>query len=439
MAERFLASLVPQSERCLSIAPMAGFLRTTLGPGLLFAGAAVGVSHLVQSTRAGAEHGVALLLVVIAANVVKYPAFSFGPRYAAATGTSLLEGYRRQGVWALALYALLTLGTMFTVQAAVTIVTAAILKALFELESTPFAISVALLVLCAAILAVGHYRWLDRLMKVVVAALTVMTVIATVLVLPRIDWTSSGWLPMGDHWNLVFIAALVGWMPSAIDISVWHSLWTLAKRRDTRHAPSVRDSMLDFKIGYFGTALLAVCFLLLGAGVVYGTGAAMPGSAGGFANQVIALYASTLGDWSRPLIGGCALMVMFSTTLTVVDGFPRAIAALVERVGSAEEAGAGEAVGRERVSYWIALVVMFIGSVVLLRYFLGKFTTLIDVATTISCLTAPLLAMLNHRAIFGAEVAEADRPGARMRWASLICIGLLAVLAVAWIQGRYMS
>jgi hypothetical protein len=29
----------------------------SLGPGLLFAGAAIGVSHLVQSTKAGAEFG----------------------------------------------------------------------------------------------------------------------------------------------------------------------------------------------------------------------------------------------------------------------------------------------------------------------------------------------------------------------------------------------
>ena len=78
-----------------------------LGPGLLWAGAAVGVSHLVQSTRAGASFGLGLVVVVLAANFFKYPAFQFGPRYAAATGTSLLEGYRRQGRWALVLYAVL--------------------------------------------------------------------------------------------------------------------------------------------------------------------------------------------------------------------------------------------------------------------------------------------------------------------------------------------
>ena len=87
-----------------------GFWRA-LGPGLLMAGAAIGVSHQVQSTRAGAVYGFGFLALIVAANVFKYPAFRFGPEHAAATGTSLLEGYRRQGTWALALYGLLTLGT----------------------------------------------------------------------------------------------------------------------------------------------------------------------------------------------------------------------------------------------------------------------------------------------------------------------------------------
>ena len=92
---------------------------SALGPGLLFAAAAVGVSHLVQSTRAGAVYGLALVGMVILANVVKYPAFRFGPYYSVATRTSILEGYRRQGTWALVLYGLLTLGTMFTVLGAI--------------------------------------------------------------------------------------------------------------------------------------------------------------------------------------------------------------------------------------------------------------------------------------------------------------------------------
>ena len=46
-----------------------------LGPGLLFAGAAIGVSHLVQSTRAGADYGFTLIWALILANIIKYPFF----------------------------------------------------------------------------------------------------------------------------------------------------------------------------------------------------------------------------------------------------------------------------------------------------------------------------------------------------------------------------
>ena len=68
-----------------------------LGPGLLFAGAAIGTSHLVQSTRAGALYGLGLMIVVVAAYLLKYPVYRFGPAYTAATGMSLIEGYRRLG------------------------------------------------------------------------------------------------------------------------------------------------------------------------------------------------------------------------------------------------------------------------------------------------------------------------------------------------------
>ena len=62
-----------------------------LGPGLLFAGAAIGVSHLVQSTKAGAEFGFGLIWALILSNIFKYPFFLYGPKYAAATGESLLD------------------------------------------------------------------------------------------------------------------------------------------------------------------------------------------------------------------------------------------------------------------------------------------------------------------------------------------------------------
>ena len=66
-----------------------------LGPGLLYAGAAIGVSHLVQSTRAGALYGFDLVLVVLLINLIKYPFFEASGRFVAAEKENLLEGYSK--------------------------------------------------------------------------------------------------------------------------------------------------------------------------------------------------------------------------------------------------------------------------------------------------------------------------------------------------------
>ena len=48
-----------------------------LGPSILWASAAIGVSHIVQSTRAGANFGIIMLYAVILANFIKYPFLNF--------------------------------------------------------------------------------------------------------------------------------------------------------------------------------------------------------------------------------------------------------------------------------------------------------------------------------------------------------------------------
>ena len=127
-----------------------------LGPGFLFAGAAIGVSHLVQSTRAGADFGFGLLWALLLINVVKYPFFEYGPRYAAATGESLLTGYKKLGKGVLIAYFLLTFATMFTIQTAVTIVTASIASSLFG--GTIVVWTAIIIGICFFILLIGKYN-----------------------------------------------------------------------------------------------------------------------------------------------------------------------------------------------------------------------------------------------------------------------------------------
>jgi Mn2+/Fe2+ NRAMP family transporter len=405
-----------------------------VGPGILFAGAAVGVSHLVQSTRAGASYGMALVAFVLLANALKYPAFRFGPQYAAATGTSLLQGYRRRGLPALLLYLLVTLGTMLTVQAAVAVVSAGVFLSLTGLTLSPVVMTAILLAVCAGLTAVGQYKWLDTVTKGAVALFTLATLIATAMALPRVSgpfWPEWGTFTKSD---ILFVAALVGWMPSAIDVAVWQSLWTLARGKQTGDGPTVRGAVFDFHVGYVGTAVLALCFIVLGAAVM--RGAELEASPAAFGAQLVSLYADTLGAWSRPIIGAAAFLVMFSTTLTVVDGFPRALSVLADRFRSDELASEATGDGDRRV-YWGAVAVLFVGSLAVLHFALRSLGDMVDLATTLSFLTAPLLSLLNHRAITGDEVPEEGRPSKGLLLASWVGIVAQTAFALYYLALRF--
>ena len=86
-----------------------------LGPGLLFAGTAIGVSHLVQSTKAGAEFGFGLIWALLIAILLKYPFFKFAPKYSIATNESVLYGYKKLHPIIPVSYTHLTLPTSYAV------------------------------------------------------------------------------------------------------------------------------------------------------------------------------------------------------------------------------------------------------------------------------------------------------------------------------------
>ena len=406
-----------------------------IGPGLLLAAIAVGVSHLVQSTRAGALYGFAMLIFIVVAVVTKYPTYRFAPQYTQATGVSMVEGFRRQGLWALTLFALVFPIPALVAVAAVTIVTAGVAKAAFYLGASPANITVTILAITAVLLIMGRYHWLDLLMKPVMVVLTVTTVAAAVLVLPYIDWSHSGnlWPVTFDMRTILFAAALIGWMPAPLESAVIHTLWLKAKVQDTAYRPSGRESSLDFHIGYVATLLLAVCFLVLGAGVMHGKGVLFEESAGAFAAQVMSLYTETLGDWSRPLIAAAALAVMYSTVIAAIDGFSRITASTILCFRGPEKPHQARGLDAWNVLYVMAILVFCVGAMVIIMFFLRSFKTLIDIATTLSFLTTPVLAFLIHRSIMSADVPAEAKPGRAFWGYSLFCIGVLTAFAVGYL------
>ena len=383
-----------------------------LGPGLLFAGAAIGVSHLVQSTKAGSNFGFGLLWALLLINLIKYPFFQYGPRYAAATGENLLEGYKKLGKWALRIYALLTLATMFTIQTAVTIVTAGIAFLLFGSSFSLELWAVIILGFCFLLLLLGRYNLLDKMMKIIIILLSISTLLAVGIAFnnsgSELPWAQV--FPTSNH-EVIFLIAFMGWMPAPLDVSIWHSLWAVEKQKTTDIFKK-KSALLDFNIGYVSTIILGVCFLLLGGLVMYGSGKSFSDSGGEFSLQLIDMYTENLGDWSFAIIGVAAFTTMFSTTLTTLDASPRAMNKTVELILEKKiEKG---------YSAWLILLIL--GTAIVFFFFLSEMGSLIKIATILSFLTAPFYAIMNYLVLCSKHTPKAWQPSKIMHILSIFGI-----------------
>ncbi len=404
-------------------------LRLALGPGLLLAGAAIGVSHLVQATRAGATYGFGLFWVLVLAIVSKYPTLEFGPRFAAATGEHMIAGYRRMHRGAFYAYLAITIGTMFIIQAAVTVVTAGLAEQLFGLGWGNAMWTAVILLLCIILLAVGKYPGLDLAMKIIISVLTVCTFLAVVLAFGAGNMQRVAETIPAPYWNRVgigFIIAFMGWMPIPLDASVWHSIWTKERSSQVHQHTTVRAARFDFDVGYGAAALIGVLFFLLGILIMFGSGETFADGSVGFSAQLVDLYGRSLGQWSRPLVSVAAFVAMLSTTLAVTDIYPRVLSefAVVLRP-------AANPLSIRRWVYRSGLVVIPAVAVIIVFNYTG-FTRLIDFAAGLSFVTAPLMAWFNIHLITSPQVPEAAKPTGAYLAFSWGCLAFLAVFALGW-------
>lgn len=408
----------------MRIAPLG----KAIGPGILVACAAVGGSHLVWSTRAGAQFGWSLLWLILLTNVLKMPFFLFGQRYTAATGESLLEGYRRHGIVYVWIFLVFNILTGVVNIAGVAMLSGALLAGYgLEAVGAP-TLTLILLGVCAALLLVGHYRLLDSFAKVIVAALGISTVIAVVFAsLNRPAIPADFIAPSPYTWaSLAFMISLLGWMPAPIDLSAWSSLWMFSRKEQTGHFATVRESAVDFYLGYVSTTVLAVLFTALGALVMFGTEAQFSASGIGFAQQLVNLYTATIGSWSHLLILTAAFTTMFSTTITCLDGYPRSLAAccvLIGKMPSRRYAQITQA--------WIAVSTVL--AAICVRYFAQNLVQFLSLAAIFSFLTSPVLALINLKVMNGSNVPERYRPGLFLNGMSVLGLLFFAVMTIGYV------
>jgi len=404
-----------------------GRLLSRLGPGMMLAAVAVGVSHLVFSTQAGANYGLSLSWLIIAVVILKYPAFHFAVLYASATGRSLVTGYARIGKVAQTWLVVGFFVDTFIATGAVAMVTAGLFISVFKLPFSGPQVAVALMVVSAAILMNGQYARAEKLVKTLVLAFSVLAVVATVFALPLIgEGGRAVFAELTPSRSLaVFVIAIAGWMPMPLNGSVQISKWVCEKRRLMGDGFKPRDALADFRVGYGLTVILALCFLLMGTAVLFDAGYKAPANPGAFATELLGIFTTVIGAWSYPIIAVAALAVMWSTQIALMDVMPR----LTDRL-------LGTLTGRPRDApsrYSKFLLAQVIGVSIILLFLMKGFTSFLYFATSMGFLAAPAIAYYNYIAMTADEVPAEFRPGRQIVIWNWISVATMSVFALAFL------
>lgn len=364
----------------------------SFGPGILMASAAIGGSHLISSTQAGALYGWQLAIMIILANLFKYPFYRFGTEYAYNTGNSLVAGYAKKSrvyLWAFFILCIIS-GVIST--GAVALLCAVILGFILPVKLNTLVLSAIVMISSWVLLIAGHYKVLDNITKWIIVALTVATIAAVCVAGVSPSQVSPEFIA-ASPWNLAalgFIIALMGWMPAPLEFSAITSVWT-AKKIRTDHT-SRYQGMVDFNVGYLTSAVLALFFLALGVFVQYGTGQEIATKGGAYVGQLIQMYTTTIGEWSRLLVAFIAFLCMFGTVITCADGYGRTNAECLSLIRTHTTADT-----EKYVMLWTTVAI--VAGYILIAFFLGQMELLLKFAMISAFVTAPIFAYLNYSLI----------------------------------------
>lgn len=389
----------------------------TLGPGIILAAAAVGASHLVASTQAGALFGWQLWWLVVLVNILKYPFFRFGVSYTLSRNESLVSGYYRKHKLYLWGFTLFNLIAAVVNTAGVLLLTASLLQ-LFLPGLSLTLLCWMILFVCLIVLLGGQYRSLDLISKWIMVGLSLATIVAVVIAwqnhvpppadfVPPSPWTLSA---------LAFLVAMMGWMPVPIELSAINSLWLRSKQKLT--VLTLRDGLFDFNLGYWATVILAVLFLSLGALVQYGAPQPIAMAGVKFAEQFVAMYSATIGDWSEYFVGGIAFLCMFGTTLAVLDGYARTLRESFRIIT------------KRRSSLRLWVIGQAIAGMLVILYFQSALGPMLSFAMTLAFLTTPFFAWLNYTLVRTQKMAIALHIWA---WLGLVYLCGFTLVYLYWL------
>ncbi|MYM61394.1 divalent metal cation transporter [Vibrio sp. OCN044] len=398
-------------------------LARSTGPGIIMTTGAVGSSHLVASTQAGATYGWQIAIVILLVNILKYPFFRASIQYTAGTGESLVEGYAKLGQAFLWLFWGITIICGISSISALILFSSNLLSHFLPFELSLNSLAMVIVAVCLLALFSRRYHVLNNISKVIMLILIVTLITALALAATQ---TLGSPVPIQEKtpWSsaaIGFIIATMVWMPAPIEVSSMTSIWLKDQQKGDK--VSAQTALLDFNAQYIVTMLLALAFLALGVLVFSGSGLEFSQSGIEFSNQLIDGYTSKVGQSTYYLIAAVAFCCIFGSAITAMDGYSRAIAEAQRLLQEREE------ISHKASVVWMMLIAF--AALALILFWFSSVLSVLYFSLALAFITTPFFALLNFILVSHTKLPKPLALTKPMKWLSILgLIYLFGFLAV---------
>jgi Mn2+/Fe2+ NRAMP family transporter len=246
-----------------------------VGLGIVVTATGVGAGDMVTASVAGAGYGVALLWAVIVGAFLKFILSEGLGRWHLATGQTILQGWRSLGRWATGYFGIYLLFG-FIYGSAVASTCALVAIAMVPTISL-WVWAIVHPVVGFILVWTGRYKYLERIMTVLVAIMFITVVGSAVMLLPSLGDLAWGVVPKVPEGSLLKVLGLIGGVGGSITLASY-GYWLHAKGwKGKAWVPVMK---IDASVAYIITGIFGVALIIIGAEFLFGTGLKISGTEG---------------------------------------------------------------------------------------------------------------------------------------------------------------
>jgi Mn2+/Fe2+ NRAMP family transporter len=164
--------------------------------------------------------------------------------------------------------------------------------------------------------------------------------------------------------------------------------------------------------------------------ILHGTGIKLSQSGIGFSHQLVSLYASTIGEWSRYLIAVIAFFCIFGSTITVIDGYSRVITESQRLLQKKQE--------ESKSSLMVWMLIVSICAMGILIFGKSALMPMLNFAMIMAFMTTPIFALLNYILVSKTPLPKELSVGPKQKALSIIGLIYLFGFLVIFIWWKWL-